>query len=82
MFIMSSKRGGFLGSLLLIIFLLAGGILIFLWYKEKPELVDRWMAQDKSRNRGYMTYEEHLRKKEKERDVTELKEKIASFFKR
>ena len=75
------RRGALLTFLLwVVLFLIAAGF-SWLWYQEHEEEVGRWIGLPK-RGKAYVTYEEHLKRQEKEKALRNSKNNIAEFFHR
>ena len=76
-----NQKGNIFSFLIFLILLITTIGFGWVWYQGHEELVSKWLKQGKaSKDRGYMTYEEYLRKKERTKTVTELKSKIHNLI--
>ncbi len=68
------KQGGsVLSTLLFIILFLAALGFGWYWYQENPDVVQGWVGRHPSEDRGYLTYEEYLSKKKREKTLENWK---------
>lgn len=65
-----SKTGNILTSLILIALLIAG----FLYWKMISE------EKEQVSERGFVTYEEHLKRRDRDKAIKEIQDKIKNFF--
>ena len=65
--------------LLIVILLAAAAGFVWYWYPEKRNSFESlWGA--KVEDRGYLNYEEHLAKEEREKSFSDFKKKISGWF--
>ena len=76
------QRGGILWVLLFLIFLLAAIGFGWYWYQGNPDVVTKWFKGHVRENRSYVTYEEYLNKKQREKTFATWKTKIQKIFNR
>ncbi len=78
---MRRKSGSLLGSFLFLIFFIAAAAVGWYWYQTHPEFGNGLIGKS-GQARGYLTYEDYLKKREREKNFQEFKKNAADFFNR
>ncbi|MBI4387883.1 MAG: hypothetical protein HY582_02425 [Candidatus Omnitrophica bacterium] len=74
------QTGGILSTLLFIVVFLVAIVFGWYWYQENPEVIQGWLGHHPSEDRGYLTYEEYLSKKKREKTLESWKSWVEKTF--